>query len=77
MVIARSADGLVSDPLEVFIEKSDGPQTILLEIPESGAVRVDVVQSDDRASRLHSFLLQIDRLHPPPLSALLGGMTSG
>ncbi|HIA27369.1 MAG TPA: carboxypeptidase regulatory-like domain-containing protein [Planctomycetes bacterium] len=66
MVIARSADGLVSDPLEVFIEKSDGPQTILLEIPESGAVRVDVVQSVDRVSGFHYFLLQIDRLHPPP-----------
>ena len=75
--IARSSDGRVSDPLEVFIEKSDGPQTILLEIPESGAVRVDAVQSDGSASRLHYFLLQIDRLHPPPPSALLGGMASG
>ncbi len=77
MVIARSADGRVSDPLEVFIEKSDGPQTILLEIRESGAVRVDVVQSVDRVSGFHYFLLQIDRLHPPPPSALLGGIASG
>ena len=77
MAIARSADGRVSDPLEVFIEKSVGRQTILLEIPESGAVRVDVVQSDGRASRLHYFLLQIDRQHPPPFSALLDGMASG
>lgn len=76
MVIARSADGRVSDPLEVFIEKSVGTQTILLEITDSGAILIDMVQSDDRASALQYFLLQIDRLHPPPLSALLGGIAS-
>jgi hypothetical protein len=74
-VIARSTDGQVSDPLEVFIEKSARSHSVLLEIPRSGGIHVDVADwAVETAMFFHLFLLRIDGERPPPLSALFGGM---
>ena len=70
--IARSSDGRVSDVIEVFIEKSAGKQHVLLEIPQTGAMSVDLVQTGRETDLFRCFLLQIDKQRPPPVSALFG-----
>ncbi len=72
-VIARSSDGQLSDPVEVFIEKSSGKQRIVLEIIESGSIHIDLVQSTQSRSNFNHFVIQIDEQRPPPVAALLGG----
>jgi len=75
--IARSTDGHMSDPVEVFIGKSAGKkQRVQLEIVQSGTIQIDLVQSDSGTRSLQYYLMQIDQQLPPPASALFGGLTS-